>query len=116
MRPRAPRLRSTEQAAVKAYDAAMGKNTTQFVAGAGIQRMKEMLALMAVRLGSKIGGQRVARLMSAGQASKAAAYILFGGPIGARVLAEACLPMEALTAYIRLLQACGDLWNKEPRK
>jgi hypothetical protein len=55
---------------------------------------------------------RLQRLTGAGKAAKTHTYFLLAGPIGSYVIASARLPERVQEAYLKLLQACGDLWEK----
>lgn len=82
----------------------------------GLRAMAEQLDKVARNLPSRVAGVRFRKLMSASRSSKMHTQILFARPLGASVIAASGLPGTAKSAYIRLLQAIGDLWNKEPRR
>lgn len=110
-------LRIAEQVLAQEYDALMGKQQRDYCAdAAGVARMQRMLHHIASKLPTTLAGQRLRRLMTASKVPKAHTFLLFAGPIGARVLAESGIPPKALEAYIRVIQACSDLWNKRPSK
>ncbi|PNG99463.1 hypothetical protein TSOC_014757, partial [Tetrabaena socialis] len=57
---------------------------------------------------------RLERLTGAGKAAKTHTYFLLAGPIGSYLIASSKLDDKcAENAYLKLVQACGDLWQKE---
>lgn len=69
---------------------------------------------VAATLPASEAGSRFARLFEATKSSKVHDYFVLAGPIGAYMLHLARdIQAPQRTAITLLLQACGDLWEKE---
>ncbi|EFJ39138.1 hypothetical protein VOLCADRAFT_101317 [Volvox carteri f. nagariensis] len=79
--------------------------------GAQLARIRAALQEV-VRVTPAALTSRLQRLTGAGKAAKTHTYFLLAGPIGLYVITSARFPEPVQEAYLRLLQACGDLWQK----
>jgi hypothetical protein len=100
---------------LKAYDQLLGK-VGYTATDEGMTKVDQMLAFLAAHLPSALAGQRLRRIMKGSKATKMHTYLLYAGPLGSRVTLESGQDAGPQEATVRLLQAVGDVWDKEPRK
>lgn len=79
-----------------------------------LQSVTGKLLEIAGQLPSNQAGSRFKRLLTKGKAGKTHHFFVLAGPLGAITVASMTqMPEAQRLTYMRMFQACGDLWAKE---